>query len=80
MKDDNDERAEYVLKERQEMLESILAKAKPLNGKGFFNVDRPMMMSIVSAATTYIIILVQFNMSENSPSCSCGSPSNKTLG
>ena len=64
-----DEKAEHLLKERQEMLASILAVATPFNGKGCFNVDRPMVMSIFSAAITYIIILVQFNMSENTPSC-----------
>ena len=65
-----DDGAEHLLKERQEMLLQILAAAKPLNGNGFFNVDRPMIMSIISAAITYIIIMVQFNMSEKLPSCS----------
>lgn len=65
-----DEGTEHLLKKRQEMLVSVLAEAKPLNGKGFFNIDRPMIVSIFSAAITYIIILVQFNMAEKSPSCS----------
>ena len=72
-----DENAEHLLKERQDMLASILAMAKPLNGKGYFNVDRPMVMSIFSSAITYIIILVQFNMSENTPS-GTSPPSNQT--
>jgi len=70
-----DESTERLLKERQEILASILVVAKPINGKGFFNVDRPMMMSILSAATTYIIILVQFNITEKS----IGSPPNATI-
>lgn len=64
-----DEKAEDMLKERQEMLASILGEAQPLNGKGFFNVDRPTIMSIFSVAITYIIILVQFNMAEKPPAC-----------
>ena len=74
-----DDVAEHLLKERQEMLVQMLATAKPLNGNGLFNVDRPMIMSIISAAVTYIIILVQFNMSEKSPTCPVSSPSNNSL-
>lgn len=74
-----DEMDERQLKERQEMLATMLVVAKPLNGKGFFNIDRPMIMSILSAAITYIIILVQFNMSEKAPGCSISSQTNKTI-
>jgi hypothetical protein len=74
-----DDITERQLKERQEMLASMLVVAKPLNGKGFFNVDRPMMISIISAATTYIIILIQFNMSEKTTSCAPCSLINQTI-
>ena len=55
---------ETLLKSRQEMLISILSTAKPLTGYGFFNVDRTLVTSMISAATTYIVVLIQFNMSE----------------
>jgi hypothetical protein len=64
-----DERLEGLLKERQEMLSAILATAKPVTGQGYFSIDKPMITSIIGAATTYIVVLVQFNMSEK-PVCS----------
>ena len=74
-REDCNEAEESLLKERQEMLITILSTAKPLSGKGFFNLDRPLMTSMISAATTYIVVLVQFNMSEkttgNSTLSSC---------
>ena len=57
---------ETLLKSRQEMLISILSTAKPLTGYGFFNVDRTLVTSMISAATTYIVVLLQFNISETS--------------
>jgi hypothetical protein len=65
-----DGQLESLLKERQEILSSILSTAKPISGQGFFNVERPMVTSIIGAATTYIVILVQFNMSEKQ-ACNC---------
>jgi 7tm Chemosensory receptor len=41
-----------------------LSRAKPLSGLGFFFIDKPMIVSIIGAAITYIIVLLQFNMSE----------------
>jgi 7tm Chemosensory receptor len=63
-----DNRLESLLKERQEMLSSILSTAKPVTGQGFFSIDRPMITSIIGAATTYIVVLIQFNISEK-PIC-----------
>ena len=60
----SDEVAENMLLLRQNALVSILSRAKPLTGRGYFNIDKPMTMSIIGAATTYIIVLLQFNMSE----------------
>ena len=57
---------ETLLKSRQEMLISILSTAKPLTGQGFFNVNRTLVTSMISAATTYIVVLLQFNISETS--------------
>jgi hypothetical protein len=62
--DGYDERSESLLKERQDMLFSILSSVKPMTGHGYFNIDKPMITSIIGAAITYIVILVQFNMSE----------------
>ena len=42
-----------------------MATAKPINGLGFFVIDKPMVTSFVGVATTYIVVLVQFNLSEN---------------
>jgi hypothetical protein len=38
--------------------------ARPMTGRGFFNIDYPMVTSIMSAATTYIFVLIQFKMAE----------------
>ena len=50
--------------QRQQALISILARAKPLTGQGYFLVDKPMVMSIIGASTTYIIVLLQFSLAE----------------
>ena len=63
--EESKEADETLLKSRQEMLISILSTAKPLTGYGFFNVDRTLVTSMISAATTYIVVLIQFNMSES---------------
>ena len=51
--------------QKRTILSSILATAKPINGLGFFVIDKPMVTSFVGVATTYIVVLVQFNLSEN---------------
>jgi 7tm Chemosensory receptor len=58
------EEDESLLQQKQHALTSILSRAKPLMGEGFFNADKPMIMSVMGAAITYIIVLLQFNMSE----------------
>ena len=55
---------EDLVQRRRDTLVSILSTAKPLHGKGYFIVDNTIITAIVSAATTYIVVLVQFNMSE----------------
>lgn len=64
VKEDSDEPADQLIHQRQNTLVAILSRAKPLTGQGFFNVDSSMIMSIIGAAVTYIIVLLQFNMSE----------------
>ena len=64
--EESKEADETLLKSRQEMLISILSTAKPLTGQGFFNVNRTLVTSMISAATTYIVVLLQFNISETS--------------
>jgi hypothetical protein len=59
------EEAESLLEQRQDVLISILSRAKPLSGLGFFFIDKPMIVSIIGAAITYIIVLLQFSLSEN---------------
>ena len=64
--EESKEADETLLKSRQEMLISILSTAKPLTGQGFFNVNRTLVTSMISEATKYIVVLLQFNMSETS--------------
>ena len=56
--------------QRQQALVSILVRAKPLTGQGYVSVDKPMVISIIGAATTYIIVLLQFSLAEK-PLASC---------
>ena len=62
--EDCDEATEQLIQQKQNALMSILSRAKPLTGRGYFNVDRQMIISVIGAATTYIIVLLQFNLSE----------------
>ena len=65
---------ENLLKLRREVLTSILDSTVPLNGHGFFLVNNSILSSVVGAAITYIVVLLQFGMSEKSPgskTCNC---------
>jgi hypothetical protein len=62
--DDISDNSESLMERRHETLVSILNTASPLHGQGFFNVNHSIATSLVGAATTYIVALVQFNMSE----------------
>ena len=62
--EDYDEAAEELIQLKQNALVALLSRAKPLTGRGYFNVDRPMIISIMGAAITYIIVLLQFTLSE----------------
>ena len=64
IKEGSDDVTENLVLLRQNALVSILSRAKPLTGRGYFIVDKSMIISIIGAATTYIIVLLQFNMSE----------------
>jgi hypothetical protein len=64
MDDEISEDSENIIQRRREALVSILSTATPLHGRGFFNVNHSIVTSIVGAATTYIVVLVQFNISE----------------
>ena len=57
--------SEDLVQRRRDTLVSILSTAKPLHGQGFFNVDHSIITAIVGAAITYIVVLMQFGMSEN---------------
>ena len=59
-----DEATDQLIHQRQYALVAILSRAKPLSGEGYFNVDRSMIMSVIGAAITYIIVLLQFNLTE----------------
>jgi hypothetical protein len=64
MDDDISDISECLIQRRRETLVSILSTAKPLHGRGFFCVNHSIVTSIIGAATTYIVVLVQFNISE----------------
>ena len=64
-----DKATDELIRQRKNELVSILSRAKPLTGGGYFNVDSPMIISVIGQATTYIIILVQFNTSEKPATC-----------
>lgn len=55
---------EKLFKLRRDILVSILESSVPLNGRGFFQVNNSILTSVVGAATTYIVVLMQFGMSE----------------
>ena len=57
---------EEIVQQKKEILISILSSAIPLNGNGYFQVKNSIVTSIIGAATTYIVVLVQFKISENS--------------
>ena len=67
--------AENLFKLRREVLISILDSSKPLNGRGFFQVNNSIVTSVVGAATTYIVVLMQFGISERS-ACKCSGNGN----
>ena len=62
--EDISDQSEDLIQRRRETLASILSTAKPLHGRGFFNINNSIVTTIVGAATTYIVVLVQFNMAE----------------
>jgi hypothetical protein len=49
---------------RRNELVAMLKTAEPMNGNGFFDVNNSVMTSIIGAATTYIVVLLQFDLSE----------------
>ena len=51
---------------RRNILFSFLSTPVPLNGMGFFQVNHSTMTSVIGAATTYLVVLLQFNISEES--------------
>lgn len=57
---------EIVAHLRRNELLSILDSATPLSGAGYFSVKKSAVTSIIGAATTYVVVLVQFNLSEQS--------------
>ena len=57
---------EDTIQKQKEILISILSSASPLNGKGYFQVNNSIITSVIAAATTYVVVLVQFNISEKS--------------
>jgi len=64
MADDIPDYSESFIQRQLDTLVSILSTARPLHGRGFFHVNHSIITSIVGAATTYIVVLVQFNISE----------------
>ena len=57
---------EIVAQMRRNELLLMLDSATPLSGAGYFSVKKSVVTSIIGAATTYIVVLVQFNLSEQS--------------
>jgi len=45
-------------------LESLLGLAKPLNGNGYFKVLNTTQTSVAGALTTYLVVLIQFSITE----------------
>jgi len=45
---------------------SVLDPVKPFNGCGFFIINNSLITSFIGATTTYIIVLVQFGLNEES--------------
>ena len=54
-----------TLQMRRNELVAILDTAQPLNGYGFFVVNYSVITSIIAAATTYVVVLLQFDLSEH---------------
>ena len=76
--EERDLATDELIRGRQNTLVSIVSRAKPFTGVGYFNIDGRMIVSIIGAATTYIIVLVQFRMSETSSTCAINVTFNKT--
>ena len=57
---------DQIVQQKKEILISILSSASPFNDKGYFQVGNSIITSVIGAATTYIVVLVQFNISEKS--------------
>jgi hypothetical protein len=55
---------ESVIQMRRNELVAILETARPLTGCGFFVVNNSVLTSIIGAATTYIVVLIQFSLTE----------------
>jgi 7tm Chemosensory receptor len=60
LKNENEE----LFKIRRETIFSILDESVPLNGKGFFEVNNSTVTGVIGAAITYIVVLLQFSISE----------------
>jgi len=45
-------------------LVNLLSTAKPLNGNGYFKVLNTTQTSVAGALTTYLVVLIQFNITE----------------
>jgi len=45
-------------------LKSLLGSAKPLNGNGYFKVLNTTQTSVAGALTTYLVVLIQFSITE----------------
>ena len=50
----------------QKMILTEIDKFKGFDGNGFFTLGKPLLTSILANFVTYLIILIQFKMSENS--------------
>ncbi len=42
----------------------LISSAKPLNGNGYFTVQNSTLTSVAGALTTYLVVLIQFNITE----------------
>jgi hypothetical protein len=67
MTNSRENQTEGTFRFRRETLLSILNTSIPLNGSGYFQVNNSVVTSVIGAATTYIVVLLQFNISEQEP-------------
>ena len=68
---------EIINEKRIQIIVERMKTIEPLSGNGFFEVKKPTVTTIIGAAVTYMIILVQFKLSEVSKPSVTGNLTNE---